>query len=132
MYCTATAYTVSSQSRNFYSHSCPAPAVVSLMSAVFTVWVPVLAIPICFSILPVTECHDVESGMVSKPIAATTLQQFHRSGSTFYSQSRGITTVVTLAHGGPKGQKAAVGPQSHGTPVGLLLLALQCKTLVWI
>ena len=47
-----------------------APVLVPQPSAVFTVWVPVPVMPVCSGILPVMEHHDVETGAVSKPIAA--------------------------------------------------------------
>jgi len=102
-----------------------APIAVSLLlSAVFTIWVPVPVIPICSSILPVTERHYVESGTVSRPIAATcNVTAAMWDQSTLYSRSRGITTAVTPAPGSPAGQKIAVGPE------GLLPLLLPRKTL---
>ena len=40
-------------------------------SAVFTAWVVVPVIAICSGLMLVMKCHDVESGAVSRPIAAT-------------------------------------------------------------
>ena len=72
--------------------------------------------PVCTNILPVTERHDVESGAVNRPIAATcnvTAAMLWDWGSMLYSQSCRITTAVTSAPGSPAGQKVAVGSESH-------------------
>ena len=68
-----------------WSRPCPAtftptPAVVSLLSiAVFTVCVPIPAVPIFSDILPVMEHHDAESCLLLQP--TTTLRQCHGTGS---------------------------------------------------
>jgi len=55
---------IPSRSRNFYSRSHSSQPVVK--RCVYDI-----VIPVCSSMLPVTERHDVESGTVSRPIAAT-------------------------------------------------------------
>jgi len=105
----------------FYSHSHPGP---TQTRAVFTVWVPVPVIPICSGILPIMECHDVESGAVSRPIAETCDVTAAIPRVCFIP---GPTELP--APGSPAGQKVAVSPEFHGTPVRLLLLPLPCKTL---
>jgi len=92
----------------------PAPTVVSPRCrlgpaqpiAVFTSWLPVpeilvTAVPVSCSSWCVSKRHDVESGVVSRPIAATCKDVAACRGttSTLYSQSCGITTAVTLASG---------------------------------
>jgi len=63
LYWTSMSFKIPSRSRNFYSRSHSSQPVV--MRCVYDI-----VIPVCSSILPVTEHLDAESGMVSRPIAA--------------------------------------------------------------
>jgi len=72
------------------------------------------------------ERHDVESGAVSRPIAATcndsaAIPRDREYRPALYSRSRGITVAVTPASGCTAGQKADVGADRRTRPAELLL-----------